>query len=67
MTAPGDFVVGETLTAASMNEFGAWTSYTATLTNQEFADLFGYMAKWREESARHKQHKSNPCCRWAGR
>ena len=33
MTAPGDFTVGETLTAASMNEFGTWTSYTATLTN----------------------------------
>ena len=33
MTAVGDFVVGEVLTAASMNEIGAWTTYTATLTN----------------------------------
>lgn len=33
MTAVGSFTVGEVLTAASMNEIGAWTSYTPTWTN----------------------------------
>lgn len=33
MTAVGNFAVGEILTAASMNEIGAWTSYTPTVTN----------------------------------
>lgn len=31
MTAVGSFSVGEILTAASMNEIGAWTSYTPTI------------------------------------
>lgn len=31
MTAPGSFAVGDVLTAADMNEFGAWTSFTPTV------------------------------------
>lgn len=31
MTAVGSFTVGEVLTAASMNEIGAWTSFTPTI------------------------------------
>lgn len=30
MTAVGSFAVGEVLTAASLNEIGAWTTYTPT-------------------------------------
>jgi len=33
MTTPGSFTVGQTLTAADMNELGDWIAYTATLTN----------------------------------
>lgn len=31
MTVPGSFAVGDVLTAADMNEFGAWTSFTPTV------------------------------------
>lgn len=31
MTTPGSFAVGDILTAADMNEFGAWTSFTPTV------------------------------------
>lgn len=31
MTAVGSFTVGEVLTAASLNEIGAWTTYTPTI------------------------------------
>lgn len=31
MTAPGSFTVGYVLTAADMNEFGAWTTFTPTV------------------------------------
>jgi hypothetical protein len=33
MTTPGSFTVGQTLTAADMNELGDWIAYTASLTN----------------------------------
>lgn len=33
MTAVGNFAVGEVLTAASLNEIGAWTTITVTASN----------------------------------
>lgn len=43
MTAPGSFAVGNVLTAADMNEFGAWTTYTPTIGGVTTSSITG---KW---------------------